>query len=175
MGDRPAPKTNGRFAIKRRSDDAQPRQSKHQAIDDAKNSGILGVFRRVEGSHITSIFAADSALGEDAEDVLSHLQGNQVANAYGVGGLEVTGTGEGGGGTGEGVIGMGRLKTLSGHGGGEPAGGGYGTGVGNFQTRKSIAPNIVPGVSTVRGALDKEIVSRVIRLHLNEEKYCYEH
>lgn len=174
MGDRTGPKTAGRFAVKRRSDEAELRLSRHQAIEEAKNSGILGVFRRVEGSHITSIFGADSALGQDAQDVIGHLQGAEVANAYGVGGLHVTGTGDGGGETREGVVGVGGLATISGHGGGGLAGRDYGKGVGNLQPRRATTPNIVLGVSTVRGALDKEIVRRVIRLHLNEVKYCYE-
>jgi TonB family protein len=32
----------------------------------------------------------------------------------------------------------------------------------------------VPGQAQVRGSLDKEIIRRVIRLHMNEVKYCYE-
>ena len=30
------------------------------------------------------------------------------------------------------------------------------------------------GIASVRGTLDKEIVRRIIRRHINEVKYCYE-
>ena len=33
---------------------------------------------------------------------------------------------------------------------------------------------MIPGVASVRGSLDKEIVRRIVRVHLNEVRYCYE-
>ena len=30
------------------------------------------------------------------------------------------------------------------------------------------------GIVTTRGSLDKEIIRRVVRLHMNEVKYCYD-
>ena len=33
---------------------------------------------------------------------------------------------------------------------------------------------MIPGVANVRGQLDKEIIRRIIRRHINEVKYCYE-
>jgi TonB family protein len=35
-------------------------------------------------------------------------------------------------------------------------------------------PDVVPGSANVRGSLDKEVIRRVIRHHLNEVKFCYE-
>lgn len=32
----------------------------------------------------------------------------------------------------------------------------------------------MPGTAVVRGALDKEIIRRIVRRHINEVKYCYE-
>ncbi len=43
----------------------------------------------------------------EAEDVWGSLTGEEIGEAYGVGGLGLTGTGMGGGGTGEGTIGLG--------------------------------------------------------------------
>lgn len=40
--------------------------------------------------------------------------------------------------------------------------------------RRSRAPEVIPGPATVRGLLDKEIVRRVVRRHLNEVRFCYE-
>ncbi|HEY3356405.1 MAG TPA: alpha-2-macroglobulin family protein, partial [Polyangia bacterium] len=59
----------------------------------------------------------DAVLGRDAQHALGGLIGNQVGEAYGVGGLGLVGAGHGGGGRGEGTIGLGRLGTI-GHGGG---------------------------------------------------------
>jgi len=35
-------------------------------------------------------------------------------------------------------------------------------------------PDILIGDSSVRGSLDKEIIRRIVRRHLNEVKFCYE-
>jgi hypothetical protein len=100
------------------------------------------------------------------------LIGDQIGEAYGLGGLGLVGTGRGGGGTGEGTIGLGTLGTI-GKGGGGGNGAGYGRGVGHLSGRKARAPQIMAGRVDVRGALDKEIIRRIIRRHINEIKYCY--
>ncbi|MFO7561535.1 MAG: Ig-like domain-containing protein [Enhygromyxa sp.] len=63
------------------------------------------------------------------DDVWGGLIGAEVDDAYGVGGLGLTGTGRGGGGTGEGTIGLGNTG-LIGKGGGGGTGAGYGRGSG---------------------------------------------
>ena len=90
-----------------------------------------------------------------------------------MGGLGLVGTGRGGGGTGEGTIGLGTLGTI-GKGGGGGSGSGYGRGRGRLRGRKARAPRVVAGRAAVRGALDKEIIRRIIRRHINEVKYCYQ-
>jgi TonB family protein len=131
------------------------------------------VLKMAEGSHIASIFGRDTASGLDAENVLGGLIGNQIGEAYGVGGLGLVGTGAGGGGTGEGTIGLGNLGTI-GKGGGGGNGSGYGRGAGGLGGRRAKAPDVIPGQANVRGSLDKEIIRRIIRRHINEVKYCYE-
>jgi TonB family protein len=83
------------------------------------------------------------------------------------------GTGTGGGGTGEGTIGLGNFGTI-GKGGGGGNGSGYGRGAGGLGGRRARAPDVIPGQANVRGSLDKEIIRRIIRRHINEVKYCYE-
>jgi TonB family protein len=61
-----------------------------------------------------------------------------------------------------------------GRGSGTPGGGGYGGKVGALKTRKAGAPEVVPGTAEVRGSLDKELIRRIIRRHINEVKFCYE-
>jgi TonB family protein len=122
---------------------------------------------------LASSFGRDTALGSDAENVLGGLIGSQIGEAYGVGGLGLVGTGSGGGGTGEGTIGLGNLGTI-GKGGGGGSGSGYGRGAGGLGGRRAKAPEVMPGQAAVRGSLDKEIIRRIIRRHINEVKYCYE-
>jgi TonB family protein len=68
---------------------------------------------------------------------------------------------------------MGNLGTI-GRGSGNPGGGAYGSKVGGLRNRKASAPEVVPGTAEVRGSLDKELIRRIIRRHINEVKYCYE-
>ncbi len=173
MGKKTSKNKEGLYGLKGPKDNPDPHLAKKLAEEQAKNAGILGVLKMNEGSHIASIFGRDSALGNDAEDVLGGLIGNQIGEAYGVGGLGLVGTGSGGGGTGEGTIGLGNLGTI-GKGGGGGNGSGYGRGAGGLGGRRAHAPDVIPGSANVRGSLDKEIIRRIIRRHINEVKYCYE-
>jgi TonB family protein len=173
MGKKTSKNKEGLYGLKGPKDNPDPHLAKKLAEEQAKNAGILGVLKQSEGSHIASIFGRDSALGSDASDVLGGLVGNQIGEAYGVGGLGLVGTGSGGGGTGEGTIGLGNLGTI-GKGGGGGNGSGYGRGAGGLGGRRAHAPDVIPGTASVRGSLDKEIIRRIIRRHINEVKYCYE-
>lgn len=173
MGKKTSKNKEGLYGLKGPKDNPDPHLAKKLAEEQAKNAGILGVLKQSEGSHIASIFGRDSALGSDASDVLGGLVGNQIGEAYGVGGLGLVGTGSGGGGTGEGTIGLGNLGTI-GKGGGGGNGSGYGRGAGGLGGRRAKAPDVIPGTANVRGSLDKEIIRRIIRRHINEVKYCYE-
>jgi pSer/pThr/pTyr-binding forkhead associated (FHA) protein len=173
MGKKTSKNKEGLYGLKGPKDNPDPHLAKKLAEEQAKNAGILGVLKQTEGSHIASIFGRDSALGNDASDVLGGLIGNAIGEAYGVGGLGLVGTGSGGGGTGEGTIGLGNLGTI-GKGGGGGNGSGYGRGAGGLGGRRAHAPDVIPGQANVRGSLDKEIIRRIIRRHINEVKYCYE-
>jgi TonB family protein len=39
---------------------------------------------------------------------------------------------------------------------------------------RATGPDAIPGIGSVRGSLDKEIIRRIVRRHLNEVRYCYE-
>ena len=173
MGSKKSKKKTGLYGLKGPKDNPDPHLAKRLAESAAQNAGVLGLLKSSSGSHIASIFGRDSALGTDAEDALGGLIGNQIGEAYGVGGLGLVGTGRGGGGTGEGTIGLGTLGTI-GKGGGGGSGAGYGRGVGRLSGRRARAPSVVAGRAEVRGSLDKEIIRRIIRRHINEVKYCYQ-
>ena len=173
MGKKTSKNKEGLYGLKGPKDNPDPHLAKKLAEEQAKNAGILGVLKMAEGSHLASIFGRDTAAGNDAENVLGGLIGNQIGEAYGVGGLGLVGTGTGGGGTGEGTIGLGNFGTI-GKGGGGGSGSGYGRGAGGLGGRRARAPDVIPGQANVRGSLDKEIIRRIIRRHINEVKYCYE-
>ena len=110
------------------------------------------------------------SLGNIDEDVWGGLSGGKVAEAYGVGGLGLVGTGRGGGGTGEGTIGLGNTGLIGSGGGGSS---GSGSGSGYVRGRGRRVPHIRQAKAVVRGSLDKDIVRRIVRAHINEVRYCY--
>jgi pSer/pThr/pTyr-binding forkhead associated (FHA) protein len=173
MGKQESKNKTGLYSLKGPKDNPDPHLAKMLATDAAQKAGALGVLKAMEGSHLASIFGRESALGTDAADVMGGLVGTQIGEANGAGGLGLVGSGRGGGGTGEGTIGLGSLGTI-GKGGGGGTGSGYGRGAGGLSGRRAHAPDVVPGTAQVRGSLDKEIIRRIIRRHLNEVKFCYE-
>jgi hypothetical protein len=91
----------------------------------------------------------------------------------GMGGLGLVGTGRGGGGTGEGSIGLGNTG-LIGKGGGGGTGSGYGRGSGaGFGGNGKRVPKVRQAKATVAGGLDKDIIRRIVRAHINEVRHCY--
>lgn len=95
------------------------------------------------------------------------------ADAWGAGGLGIVGTGRGGGGTGEGTIGLGNTG-LIGKGGGGGSGSGYGRGSGaGFGGRGKRIPKVRQAKAVVTGSLDKNIIRRIVRSHINEVRACY--
>lgn len=173
MGKKDSQKKQGLYALKGPKDNQDLHLAKQLAKDAAEKAGVLGIIKSNQGSILASAFGRDSALGNDAADVLGSLVGTEVGEAYGVGGLGLVGSGRGGGGTGEGTIGLGNLGTI-GKGGGGGGLSGYGRGAGGLGGRRASAPDVVPGTAEVRGSLDKEIIRRIIRRHINEVKFCYE-
>ncbi len=139
----------------------------------ARNAGILGVMQQQSGHFLASPYGGAFAVGNDDADVWGGLTGTEIGEAYGVGGLGLVGTGRGGGGTGEGTIGLGNTG-LIGKGGGGGTGSGYGRGAGaGFGGRGTRVPTVRQAKAEVQGALDKDIIRRIVRAHINEVRYCY--
>jgi TonB family protein len=128
------------------------KMGKRLVKEQAKNAGILGVLQQTEGSRPATGFTAEAPAENSGNGVRGGLIGNTIS--------------------GEGTIGVGNLDTIGKSGGGH--GSDYGRGVGGLGGRRARAPDVVPGTASVRGALDKEIVRRIIRRHINEVRYCYE-
>jgi TonB family protein len=139
----------------------------------ARQAGILGVMSQQSGHFLASPYGGAFAVGNDDEDVWGGLTGTEIGEAYGVGGLGLVGTGRGGGGTGEGTIGLGNTG-LIGKGGGGGTGSGYGRGSGaGFGGRGKRVPRVRQAKAKVQGALDKDIIRRIVRAHINEVRSCY--
>jgi TonB family protein len=114
-------------------------------------------------------------MGSDAKTVLGQLVGTEIAGAFGRGGLGSLGSGAGAAGEGEGTIGVGKLATIGDYGQGDGKDRGYGHGVGQLAKRtQPHGPDIIPGIATSRGALDKEIIRRIVRRNINQVRYCYD-
>ena len=149
-----------------------------EAAGEVRKNTLLAVLDGPMSGSAAEVFEHRAALGPDAATVLGQLVDASIGSAYGVGGLGTFGTGAGGGGTGEHTLGAGGLGTLGTYGGGigpgRGPGHGYGTGVGVLASRKPKVPEVFPGIGSVRGSLDKDIIRRIVRRHLNEVKYCYD-
>jgi hypothetical protein len=166
MGDRKSKQARGAYAIQGKS--KEPRLGQAEATLAAQSAGILGIFRAVQGSQFASILGSGSAVGDAQENILSTLQSADVANAYGIGGLGMRGSGSGGAGTNLPTLGDGIINTV-GH-------NGYGRDPSVASLRRHITktPTVTPGIVTTKGSLDKEIIRRVVHLHMNEVKYCFD-
>ncbi|MEE9384728.1 MAG: AgmX/PglI C-terminal domain-containing protein [Nannocystaceae bacterium] len=154
--------------------DAIPQMARNFDPDmTARQAGILGVLSAQSGHFLASPFGGAFAVGNDDEDVWGGLTGTEIGEAYGVGGLGLVGTGRGGGGTGEGTIGLGNTG-LIGKGGGGGTGSGYGRGSGaGFGGKGKRRPRVRQAKAKVQGALDKNIIRRIVRAHINEVTSCY--
>ena len=173
MGKPTSKNKSGLYAMKGPKD-AIPQMARNFDPDMmARNAGILGVMQQQSGHFLASPYGGAFAVGNDDEDVWGGLTGTEIGEAYGVGGLGLVGTGRGGGGTGEGTIGLGNTG-LIGKGGGGGTGSGYGRGSGaGFGGKGKRVPRVRQATANVKGAMDKDIIRRIVRAHINEIRYCY--
>jgi len=140
-----------------------------QAIARIERHGVLGTLRALQGAAAQIFSRDDDVFGTEAANVLGNLQGTTIGYAGGSGCCGAVGTGAHGAGTGERLIGLPGLDT---RGGLVP---GAGRLAGTLGPRsKTIVPDFIAGTPVVHGSLDKEIIRRTIRRHVNEVRYCYE-
>ena len=160
MGKKDAPKTNGRSA---------PKAIDPNAKELVKNSGLLAALGKGKGAGGLSTVFGVGGLGGDLKGAIGNMYGPVVGDSHGVGGLGLKGIGPGGGGQGE-TIGIGAVGT-KGRGGGL---GGYGSGVGGLGSKRDRDIAISTGDTKVLGAIDPELIRKVIRDHADQVRYCYE-
>jgi hypothetical protein len=177
MGNPVSQNTNGRFGIQGDRNNTDVHVAKAAAHDLAQNFGIIGVLNSGfagDPNAPTALWGRDDSMGNDPLSARGNMWGDSIMDAYGSGGLGLTGIGEGGGGRGEG-IGLGSIGTI-GHGAGLGDGQGFGNGHGHLAGgRKAKAPRVsFVGATTVNGRIPPEVIQRIVRQNYGRFRLCYE-
>jgi TonB family protein len=126
----------------------------------AMNAGILGAIAGA-GGPTKSIFNP-GGIGASINDAIGGLVGPKYGSAGGLEGLSPRGGPEGGGGP----LSIGSIIGPSGR--------------ASINRDVALAPGkkdevkVEGGGIVMEGGLDREVVGRVIRMHLNQARYCYE-
>jgi hypothetical protein len=176
MGDPTTRATGKKYTIKGPQDNPDPRIARAAALQDAATFGTIGLLNSGAGGDpraITAPWGGEDTLGNDPLSFRGNMWGQEPGDAFGSGGLGLSGVGEGGGGHGEGV-GLGNIGTFgNGVGGGD--GEGMGRGHGHLaRTHQSHPPTVRIGTSTVTGRLPPEVIQRIVRQNFGRFRLCYE-
>ncbi len=147
-----------RYGVRGPSDSPDPHIARSAALRDAQEFGMVG------------LGATPSASGS----ARGNMWGDEIGDAFGAGGLGLSGIGEGGlRGRGEG-IGLGSIGTI-GHGAGPGSGHGVGGGSGRLGgARATKPPSVRMGATSVTGALPPEVIQRIVRQNFGRFRLCYE-
>ncbi len=153
------------FAVRRR--DEEVRMAREVALREASaQMGWIATMMGAAPHTPTASWGSAAASGTDAADHRGAMWGESPGEAFGTGGLGLTGGGEGGGGSGEGV-GLGTIGAL-GH--------GIGTGTGRSIGAGHMigAPGFRFGATSVSGRLPPETIQRIVRQNFGRFRLCYE-
>jgi hypothetical protein len=168
--------TDKRWAIKGPKENPDKQAARQAALDEAGNWGLIGILNSGGGGdpHAPTVpWGRDVSLGNDPLSAQGNMWGKDIGDAFGAGGLGLTGIGEGGGGRGEG-IGLGTIGTY-GHGSGGGDGQGFGRGHGHLAgTHHATPPTVRIGVANVSGRLPPEVIQRIVRQNFGRFRLCYE-
>lgn len=179
MGTPTTSKKNGRYGIQGNAPPADQQLSRAAALDAAQTFGIISILAG-DPNTPTAPWGRDVAIGSDAISARGNIWGASIDEAFGAGGLGLTGNGESGGGRGEG-IGLGEIGGL-GHGSGTGTSMGFGPGDGGFArgigrtsgTHVATAPRVRPGVVSTSGRLPPEVIQRTVRQNFGRFRLCYQ-
>jgi hypothetical protein len=175
MGNPNSRQTNKSYAIKGPSDNKDIKIAREAALNEAKNFGLIGVLNSgVSGSDgPTAPWGESIANGKDLLSARGNMWGADPGEAYGIGGLGLSGIGESGGGRGFG-IGVGDIGTI-GHGAGLGDKQGFGNGAGRMSGGHKVkTPSMRIGVTSVNGRLPSDVIQRIIRQNHGKFRYCFE-
>ncbi len=166
---------NARMAIQNRN--IPPQLARVSAREQVAARGIfaaLGTPIAVQGSSgPVSPFGGMVSSGNDSQSANGNLDGNDIGDAYGFGGLGRLGTGVGQGGNGEGTVCTGNcgLSTAGVGGGNDPFGTSVGTHLARRQTRGPVVRASIPEVG---GDYSRELVRRVVQRNISQVAHCHD-
>jgi hypothetical protein len=179
--------TNKHYTIAGPPDTTDPKIAREHALQEAADFGMIGLLAQMNNGANTPIAAwgENHPLGRDEKNYLGNMWGAEAGDAWGFGGLGLTGAGDGGGGKWNG-IGVGGVGTI-GHGGGciatpgKPCGigigpGGEGIGHGYKPGGAHVPTAKMPkeGKSEINGHLPPEVIQRIVRQNFGRFRNCYE-
>lgn len=176
MGKETSKATNKRYAVKGPADNPDPHLARQAALREARDFGMIGLLNAGasgDPNAPTAPWGRETSLGMDESSARGNMWGDEIGDAFGSGGLGLSGIGEGGGGRGEG-IGLGNIGTL-GHGAGTGTGQGFGAGNGRLGgSHKTKAPQVRMGATSVNGRLPPQVIQRIVRQNFGRFRMCYE-
>jgi len=176
MGKESSKDTNKRYAVQGPQDNQDPHLARQAALREAMEFGMIGLLNTGaagDPNAPTAPWGRDTSLGTDEVSAMGNMWGDEIGDAFGSGGLGLSGIGEGGGGRGEG-IGLGNIGTL-GHGAGTGTGQGFGSGHGRLGgSHRTKAPQVRMGTTQVNGRLPPEVIRRIVRQNYGRFRLCYE-
>jgi hypothetical protein len=176
MGKETSKDTNKRYAVQGPQDNQDPHLARQQALREAMEFGMIGLLNTGaagDPNAPTAPWGRDTSLGTDEVSAMGNMWGDEIGEAFGSGGLGLSGIGEGGGGRGEG-IGLGNIGTL-GHGAGTGTGQGFGSGHGRLGgSHRTATPQVRMGDTKVSGRLPPEVIRRIVRQNYGRFRLCYE-
>jgi len=176
MGNPNSKATNKRYAVQGPKDNPDPHIARQAALREAREFGMIGLLNAGasgDPNAPTAPWGRDTSLGMDEMSARGNMWGDEIGDAFGAGGLGLSGIGEGGGGRGEG-IGLGSIGTL-GHGAGTGTGQGFGSGHGRLGgSHKTKAPRVRMGATQVSGRLPPEVIQRIVRQNYGRFRMCFE-
>lgn len=176
MGKETSKATNKRYAVQGPKDNPDPHLARQAALREARDFGMIGLLNAGasgDPNAPTAPWGRETSLGSDDVSARGNMWGDEIGDAFGSGGLGLSGIGEGGGGRGEG-IGLGNIGTL-GHGAGTGTGQGFGSGHGRLGgSHKTKAPKVRMGATQVNGRLPAEVIQRIVRQNFGRFRMCYE-
>jgi hypothetical protein len=175
IGSQSSTQTNRHYAV---SGGGERMLSRADAIKDAQTFGMAGMLNSLEDSkNAPTAIWGDVPTGPDALTANGNMWGSDPGEASGLGGLGLSGIGEGGGSRGWGV-GLGSIGTVD-HGSGTCTSGdcqGFGAFSGRLpgtytpKTRSGMRQ----GKTDVTGRLPPEVIQRIVRQNFGRFRACYE-
>lgn len=175
IGEPTAPQQRARVAVKGPPDNPDPHLARMKVLAEIRDTGMIGILRADAGdpNAKASPFGRDTSLGLEAMSAEGEMWGDTIADAFGNGGLGLSGIGEGGGIRGVG-IGLHEVGSIGG-GKGDIPGGGFGTHHGRLQDGHGArVPRIRRGATEVHGRIPPEVVQRIVRQSHGRFRMCYE-